>query len=141
MLVSLSISLFYFFGQDLHRKMMRAVSNCREISNRWKIWIKLNFNCMMQFFVWWEKHFFFFLVGKALKRVLSVIDHHKFWYNISLHFAMSLGLILFLFSCSVMSDSLWPHGLQHTRLPWPSPSLRFSSDSYPLIQWWEYQSD
>ena len=24
---------------------------------------------------------------------------------------------LLLFSCSVMSDSLWPHGLQHTRLP------------------------
>ena len=26
-----------------------------------------------------------------------------------------------LFSCSVMSDSLWPNGLQHTRLPCPSP--------------------
>ena len=25
------------------------------------------------------------------------------------------------FSCSVMSDSLQPHGLQHTRLPCPSP--------------------
>ena len=28
------------------------------------------------------------------------------------------------FSCSVVSDSLWPHGLQHTRLPCPSPTLR-----------------
>ena len=27
-----------------------------------------------------------------------------------------------LFSCSVVSDSLQPHGLQHTRLPCPSPS-------------------
>ena len=27
-----------------------------------------------------------------------------------------------LFSHSVMSDSLWPHGLQHSRLPCPSPS-------------------
>ena len=27
-----------------------------------------------------------------------------------------------LFSCSVMSDSLRPHGLQHARLPCPSPS-------------------
>ena len=26
------------------------------------------------------------------------------------------------FSRSVMSDSLWPHGLQHSRLPWPSPT-------------------
>ena len=32
------------------------------------------------------------------------------------------GLLLFLFSCSVMSDFLWPHGLQHTRLPCLSPS-------------------
>ena len=27
-----------------------------------------------------------------------------------------------LFSCPVMSSSLWPHGLQHTRPPCPSPS-------------------
>ena len=27
------------------------------------------------------------------------------------------------FSCSVMSDSLWPHGLQHARPPCPSPAL------------------
>ena len=25
-------------------------------------------------------------------------------------------------SCSVMSDSLWPHGLQHVRLPCPTPT-------------------
>ena len=26
------------------------------------------------------------------------------------------------FSCSVLSDSLWPHGLQHARPPCPSPT-------------------
>ena len=31
--------------------------------------------------------------------------------------------MLLLFSHLVMSDSLWPHGLQHARLPCPSPSL------------------
>ena len=31
---------------------------------------------------------------------------------------------LFLFSCSVMSDTLRPYGLQHTRFPCPSPSPR-----------------
>ena len=31
--------------------------------------------------------------------------------------------ILVQFSCSVMYDSLWPHGLQHARLPCPSQSL------------------
>ena len=28
------------------------------------------------------------------------------------------------FSCSVVSNSLWPHGLQHARLPCPSPTPR-----------------
>ena len=34
-----------------------------------------------------------------------------------------------------MSDSLWPHGLQHARPPCPSPSPRVCSDSCPLSQW------
>ena len=34
-----------------------------------------------------------------------------------------------LFSCSVTSDSLWPHGLQHARLPCPSPSPRDGHDA------------
>ena len=39
------------------------------------------------------------------------------------------------FSCSVMSIPLCPHGLQHTRLPCPSPTLRTYSNSCPLSQW------
>ena len=39
------------------------------------------------------------------------------------------------FSHSVMSDSLQPHGLQHTRLPWPSPTPRVCWNSCPL-SWW-----
>ena len=35
------------------------------------------------------------------------------------------------FSCSVVSNSLWPHGLQHTRPPCPSPSPGVHSDSRP----------
>ena len=34
-----------------------------------------------------------------------------------------------------MSDSLWPHELQHTRLPCPSLSPRVCSNSHPLRQW------
>ena len=34
-----------------------------------------------------------------------------------------------------MSDSLWPHGLQHTRPPCPSPTPRAYSTSCPLSQW------
>ena len=40
-----------------------------------------------------------------------------------------------LFSCSVVSDSLRPHGLQHTRLPCPSATPGAYSNSCPLSQW------
>ena len=43
--------------------------------------------------------------------------------------------IMTLFSCSVVSDSLQCHGLQHTKLPYLSPSPRAYSNSCPL-SWW-----
>ena len=39
------------------------------------------------------------------------------------------------FSCSIVSDSLRPHGLQHARAPCPSPTLKAYSNSNPLSQW------
>ena len=39
------------------------------------------------------------------------------------------------FSCSVTSESLRPHGLQHTRPPCPSPTPRVFSNSSPSSQW------
>ena len=39
------------------------------------------------------------------------------------------------FSHSVMSDSLRPHGLQHTRPSCPSPTPRVYSNSCPLSRW------
>ena len=44
-------------------------------------------------------------------------------------------LLLLSFSHSVVSDSLWPHGLQHTRPPCSSSSPRVCSNSCPLSQW------
>ena len=38
------------------------------------------------------------------------------------------------FSCSVVSDSLWPYGLQHARPPCPSPTPRAYSNSCPSTQ-------
>ena len=46
-----------------------------------------------------------------------------------------MHLLLLFFSHSIMSDSLWPHGLQHARLPCPSPSPGACSHSCPLSQW------
>ena len=39
------------------------------------------------------------------------------------------------FSRSVMSDSLRPHGLQHSRPPCPSPAPRVHPNSCPSSQW------
>ena len=39
------------------------------------------------------------------------------------------------FSCSVVSDFLWPHGMQHTRPPFPSPTPGVYSNSCPLSRW------
>ena len=43
--------------------------------------------------------------------------------------------IVLLFRRSVVSDSLQPRGLQHTRLPCPSPSPGACSNSRPSSQW------
>ena len=41
----------------------------------------------------------------------------------------------FQFSRSVMPDSLWPHGLEHARLPYWSQTPRACLNSY-LLHWW-----
>ena len=39
------------------------------------------------------------------------------------------------FSCSVVYDSLWPHELQHTRPPYPSPTPGVHSSKCPSSRW------
>ena len=46
-----------------------------------------------------------------------------------------VGNIFSRFSRSVVSDSLWPHGLQHARLPCSSPTPGAYPNSRPLSQW------
>ena len=43
--------------------------------------------------------------------------------------------LVVIVQCAVLANSLRPHGLQHTRLPCPSPSPRACSNSCPLSQW------
>ena len=42
---------------------------------------------------------------------------------------------MLLFSSPVVSNSLWPHGLQHARPPCPLPSSGVCPSSCPLHQW------
>ena len=46
-----------------------------------------------------------------------------------------MASLFLLFSHYVVSNSLWPHGLQHTSLPCPSLSSRVCSNSCPMSQW------
>ena len=49
--------------------------------------------------------------------------------------APSLTFSSVQFYCSVVSNSLWPNGLQHTRLPYPSPTPETCSNSCLLSRW------
>ena len=44
-------------------------------------------------------------------------------------------VLLVPFSCSVVCDSLWPHGLQNARPPCPSPTPGACSNSCPSSRW------
>ena len=61
-------------------------------------------------------------------------DDSEDWAKSGTH-TMDIGILLF--SCSVVSDCLWPHGLQHARLPCPSSSPRVCQNSFPSPKsWW-----
>ena len=59
------------------------------------------------------------------------VDSNSPWVRVRRDRLNHLHMVL-LFSGSVVSDSLRPHGLQHDRLPCPSPSLGACSNSFPL---------
>ena len=73
-------------------------------------------------------HFWFFKVSLSY----SECGHAGFVYtrvlsDLTMWAGRSAFCTRLLFSCSVMSDSLWPHGLQPTRLPF--------SGSFPSLGW------
>ena len=57
--------------------------------------------------------------------ILRPIEETIISYNLPVQFSSVQ------FSCSVMSNSFWPHGLQHARLPWSSPTHGTYSNSCP----------
>ena len=72
-----------------------------------------------------------FVPPKINTQVLqSKCTHVKWYFADSSQFAPGS-----LFSCSVMSDSFQPHGLQHPSTPFPSPTPRACSKSC-LSSWW-----
>ena len=78
----------------------------------------------------------------CLPRSWSILCLEKMKSSFELHGSVWIFYIwclwpihLLLFSHSVMSDSLQPHGPQHARPPCSSPTPGVYSDSCPLSQW------
>ena len=59
----------------------------------------------------------------------------KWYFEIVFAMSMEKDLRISQFSRSVMSNSLQPHGLQHARLPCPSPTTGACSNSCPSSRW------
>ena len=71
-----------------------------------------------------------FLSGRPKSIVFSFFVLFVYFYK-----AQLLIFNLVQFSSSVVSNSLQPHGLQHARTPYPSPTPRDCSNSCPS-SWW-----
>ena len=97
-----------------------AISLTEKLSATWVSYRKLNYDTTH---IWWD-----------------IMQSSK-WYRGILFIDIRWDLVLCMwissvrFSRSVVSDSLWPHGLQLSRLPCSSLSPRVCSNSCPLSQW------
>ena len=82
------------------------------------------------------------IVHGVSKSQTQLNDFHLTWMSrpVKLSSACQIGEgyteDILKFSRSVMFNSLWPHGLQHARLAWPSPTPKAYSNSCPLSQWY-----
>ena len=71
---------------------------------------------------------------QATEKILK--GNHKFPRNkLQWKHDDSKSISSFQFSRSIVSDFLWPHGVQHTRPSCPSPTPRVYSNSRPLSRW------
>ena len=82
----------------------------------------------------------------AVQGTLKSLQHHSqkhqffglnFLYGPTLTSVFDISISSVQFSRSVVSDSLWPHELQHARPPCPSPAPRVYPNPCPS-SWWCY---
>ena len=93
----------------------------------------------------WGFGFFYFngdvFSGLVLRSHLHKFTNYKLVFFLRIRekksqiFSYLQPLSSFQFSCSVVSNSLQPHGLQHTRPSCPSPIPGVYSNSCPLSPW------
>ena len=85
----------------------------------------------------WQKNILLGFSGSFYRKILTnfwptqyVDTFNSFILHIYLYMSASVQ-----FSCSAMSDSLWPHELQHARPPCPSTTPGVHSNPCPLSPW------
>ena len=64
-----------------------------------------------------------------------IAESSDYFLNKCIHQVWTLFSALLFFSRPVVSSSLQPHGLQHSKPPCPSPSPEVRPSSCPLNQW------
>ena len=75
-------------------------------------------------------------VGKSIQTRHTMINYCKVCEKlVSWTTSMKTTFSSVQFSCSVISYSLWPHGLQHATSPCPSPTPGVNSNSCPWSRW------
>ena len=122
----------------------------------WWIWAWALFRLLLSYsrgvWDWVYLSFRFLIVNEDLIRDLvcePLSTGYKTYYGVlqtaediscwNYHYIFSVTKLnpipLLLFSCWIVSGSLQPHGLRHARLPCPSLSPRFCSNSSSLSRW------
>ena len=91
------------------------------------------------------KNLYCYLLQYAFASLLTWVEFYKIGCsnlkNLLVSYLFHTPFILFFiffsvqFGCSVVSNSLWPHGLLHVRPPCPSPMTGVYSNSCPLSRW------
>ena len=69
-----------------------------------------------------------------VKKIRAFLLSRRIYWRVGFCFFNILGYSV-QFSHSLLSDSLWPHGLQHAMSSHPSTTPGVYPNSYPLSQW------
>ena len=119
------------FSFQKTRVSAHSVNSQRLLACLWIVFSEQRFSLGIIFLDCFDAFFFFFQFHQWnwKKEVIGTIQGTVFFKSM-LYKTRSVQ-----FSSSVVSDSLWLHGLQHARLPCPSPTPRAYSNSCPLSQW------